>query len=279
MISYPPLASILTLIACLLLARPAVANDPPPNIIFILLDDLGVGELQWYPGDSNLIGDTPLASDAVQTPQLFALAQDGMRFTNYYANSPVCSPTRAALLTGRYPQAFGLRRAIPTKSERGLPDVTTIATLLGKAGYRTAHYGKWHLGQNKAEYYPTRRGFDESFVWFDDSENEGYKGATFIQDDQLGKPIATDADSHQAEIITDKALAFIRARKKEETQSGGTPSPYFLNVWYRAPHFPIDPPGNFPNAPKDTNPKSKWSMNWSDFAADRGFDDHGFQIL
>ncbi len=121
------------------LAPTALAD--PPNIIFIMFDDLGVGELQWYPATTDISSHVPSTSD-IQTRYLFSFAQDGMRYTSFYTNGPVCSPTRASILTVRYPHEFGLRRVIFPESGRGLPDVTAFPALLSANGYTTGHFGK-----------------------------------------------------------------------------------------------------------------------------------------
>jgi len=125
-----------------------------PNVLFILADDLGFGDLSCY-------GRPDYA-----TPVLDRLASQGMKFTSAYAAAPVCTPTRCAFITGRYPQRFevGLQEPLTLRSpEVGLPaDQPTVASLLRAAGYRTALIGKWHLGW-RAEFRPQRYGFDEFF--------------------------------------------------------------------------------------------------------------------
>jgi len=120
-----------------------------PNIVMIYADDLGYGDLSCY--------GSPIA-----TPNIDRLAEEGARFTNFYSASPVCSPSRAALLTGRYPT----RVEVPVVLSPGDPGMadgeTTVAQALGAAGYRTACIGKWHLG-SQTRYLPTNRGFDEFF--------------------------------------------------------------------------------------------------------------------
>src|SRR5579859_7047882 len=123
---------------------------PPPNLVIILCDDLGYGDLASYGG-------------AHKTPNLDAFAREGMRFTHYISANPVCSPSRAALLTGRYPTRVGVPRVLFPTDTNGLNlDETTLADLLKARNYKTICIGKWHLGR-PAEYLPTRRGFDEYF--------------------------------------------------------------------------------------------------------------------
>jgi arylsulfatase A-like enzyme len=123
-----------------------------PNFIVFLTDDQGYGDLSCMGGAD------------VQTPHLDALAVAGVRLTQWYANAPVCSPSRAALLTGRYPGNAGVRAILAGhRTATGLPpSVSTLATALRRLGYRTAITGKWHLGL-AAGHRPEEHGFDESF--------------------------------------------------------------------------------------------------------------------
>ena len=154
--------SSLVLITCLALllcaALPLHAAKPaPPNIVFILCDDLGQRDLGCY------------GSTFYETPQIDTLARDGMKFSDAYAASPVCSPTRAALMTGKYPVRIplteylkGQRRGklLPAAYRDELPlEEVTVAEALKEAGYATAHVGKWHLGQAE-RFWPEHQGFD-----------------------------------------------------------------------------------------------------------------------
>ena len=127
-----------------------------PNIIFIMADDLGYGDLACYGHRRN------------RTPHLDRLAREGLKFTDFHANGPMCSPTRAALLTGKYQHRFGrqFESALSAKSPYiGLPtNAVTIPQVLKKGGYATGMYGKWHLGY-QAPHMPTRFGFDRSISY------------------------------------------------------------------------------------------------------------------
>ena len=154
--AWPGLRIALTALLALL---PAAAQDRP-NFLFILVDDLGWSDLGAY------------GSDLHRTPSIDALADEGLRFTNAYAASPVCTPTRASILTGKHPAKLRmtiwreaakrppLDRPLQTPRTRdSLPHAeVTVAEVLRAAGYTTAHVGKWHLGT--AEYYPETQGFD-----------------------------------------------------------------------------------------------------------------------
>jgi arylsulfatase len=120
----------------------------PPNIVFIYADDLGYGDLGVY-------------GSKIRTPNLDRMAAEGVRFTQFYSANPVCSPSRAALLTGRYPTRVGVPRVLNPNDTTGLAlDETTMAQMLKGSGYRTMCIGKWHLG-HQPQYLPTARGFDE----------------------------------------------------------------------------------------------------------------------
>src|SRR5690348_11652788 len=126
---------------------------PRPNFVLIYADDLGYGDLGCY------------RSDVIRTPHLDSLAAQGVRFTQWYSSSPVCSPSRAGLLTGRYPTRSGITQIIRGKRS-GIPGLppseTTIASALKPLGYKTALFGKWHLGSNP-ENHPNSHGFDQFF--------------------------------------------------------------------------------------------------------------------
>ncbi len=122
-----------------------------PNLIIILADDLGWADLSCY------------GAKKIHTPHLDQMAREGVRFTDFYVPSPVCTPSRASLLTGRYPFRTGLTQVLSPGSSRGLPaSEVTLAELLRLGGYTTALIGKWHLGHSP-EYLPLNHGFDEYF--------------------------------------------------------------------------------------------------------------------
>ena len=134
---------------CALFTTPAHAADRPPNVVIIFTDDQGYGDLSCY------------GSNEIPTPEIDRLAAEGVRFTDFYAAQPVCSASRAALLTGCYPNRVGIHGALGPSSKVGLALAeTTIAEVVKPLGYATAIFGKWHLG-GAAPFLPTRQGFDE----------------------------------------------------------------------------------------------------------------------
>jgi len=132
-------------------AKAGTPNQPRPNIVIIFADDLGYGDVGCY------------GAKGFATPNLDRMAAEGARFTDFYVAAPSCTPSRAALLTGCYPQRVGLPAVIGPRSKIGISaEETTLAELLKARGYATACIGKWHLG-DAPQFLPTRHGFDEYF--------------------------------------------------------------------------------------------------------------------
>lgn len=193
-----------------------------PNFIFILIDDMGAGDLSCY------------GSSFYETPNIDRLAREGMLFTDAYAAAPVCSPTRASILTGKYPANVGVTNWIGGHTRGKLIDAPyidhlpleekSLAAALKEGGYHTWHVGKWHLGER--EYYPDRHGFDVNIggcSW--GSPHNGYFspwGIETLPDGPEGEEL-TDR-------LTDEAIALIK---------GCDDQPFFLNLWYYAVHTPI----------------------------------------
>lgn len=196
-----------------------------PNIIFIMADDLGYGDIGCYGGTH------------IHTPHLDTLAQKGMRFTDFHSNGAVCSPTRAALLTGRYQQRAGIEGVISAANHRhvGLAhSETTFANVLKEAGYTTALFGKWHLGYDP-QYNPRNQGFDtfRGFV----SGNIDY----FSHIDQAGHEdwwqdiTLQNEDGYTTDLVTQHGLQFIETNKDQ---------PFCLYVAHECPHYPYQGPND-----------------------------------
>ena len=219
-----------------------------PNIIVFMTDDQGYGDL-------SCMGNTDF-----RTPHLDRLAASGVRFTNWYANSPVCSPSRASLLTGRYPGNAGVRSILAGhRTASGLPQAApTLATALKGLGYRTAMFGKWHLGLAEGS-RPHEHGFDEWFGFlagcvdyyshiFYWGMNRGGPGNDPTHDLWQDNQEVWENGGYLTGLITDKAVRSIReAAQREE--------PFFVYVAYNAPHYPMHAPpeyvDRFPDLPRD----------------------------
>jgi len=197
-----------------------------PNILLIIADDLGYGDLSCYGGND------------IHTPNIDQLFTKGVRFTNFYANSTVSSPTRASLMTGCYPDRVGVPGVIRTQESDNwgylLPSAITLPDMLKKAGYQTAIIGKWHLGL-EAPNVPNERGFDffHGFLgdMMDDYLSHLRHGINYMR---LNKT-EIDPQGHATDIFSDWAIDYIREKTKEKES-------FFLYLAYNAPHFPVQPP-------------------------------------
>ena len=208
-------------------------NTPPhPNIVFIVADDLGYADLGCYGGRDASFGPV--------SPVLDGLAARGLKLTQGYSNSPVCSPTRFALMTGRY--QYRLRGAaeepINSKSRGsttlGLPpEHPTLPSLLRDAGYRTALMGKWHLGYPPA-FSPLRSGYDEFFGPMSGGVDYFTHCSSTGQHDLYLGDAEQQEDGYLTDLITDHGLDFVR-RMAGGARSG---TPFFLSLHYTAPHWP-----------------------------------------
>ncbi|MFN3653640.1 MAG: sulfatase [Armatimonadota bacterium] len=179
-------------------------------------------------------------SDDLHTPHLDALAARGVRFTQSYTASPVCSPSRAALLTGRYPQRAGLTTNAPLTREGGMPgSQVTLAELLRDAGYRTALFGKWHLG-NGAETDPNGQGFQQFFGHrvgcIDNYSHFFYWSGPHFHDLWRDRTEVHEDGKHFTELVVREARRFVR-------ESGERP--YFLYVPFNVPHYPMQPQAKY----------------------------------
>ena len=193
-------------------------SEPKPNFLFILADDLGWSQISCY------------GSDFYETPNIDQLASEGVKFTDAYAACPVCSPTRASIMTGKYPARLHVTDFIAggnypyeklkqPKWQKYLPlEEITIAEVLKTAGYRTASFGKWHLSIAKKPpesrpYNPDKQGFDESIITYKPRSSQD-----------------PEKDAHNVEIITERALEFLEKNKDR---------PFFLYVPHNTIHSPI----------------------------------------
>ena len=206
-------------------------ENRPPNVVLILSDDQGTLDLHSY------------GAEDLYTPHLDALTRRGVRFTQFYAAAPVCSPSRGAILTGRYPQ----RNGVVGNSQPLHEDETTIAEMLKAAGYATGQFGKWHIGHGRpGENYasapgPNAEGFDESVGFLsgvvDYWSHFNYGGAPWGDPPRRhdlhrnGKEIWRTG-THTGDLIVDEALSFLEANQDQPT---------FVYAAFGSPHYPMQP--------------------------------------
>ncbi len=217
---------------------PIARSATRPNFIVIYTDDQGIGDLGCY------------GHPEVKTPHLDRLAASGARFTNWYSNSPVCSPSRASVLTGLYPENHGIMDVLTSTAQFNTPGLKpgqpTIASELKRGGYRTAHIGKWHMG-SAAHSRPQAAGFDEFFGfysgWTDYYSHRYYtlgRGQSEILHDLWRNDQEAWYDNeYQTELFGREASAFVRKQSASQ--------PFYLNLWFGAPHYPMIAPERYLN--------------------------------
>ena len=205
---------------------PAGQENKRPNVLLILVDDLGYGDLACY-GAQDLC-----------TPNVDALAASGIRFTRFYSNCPVCSPTRASVLTGRYPDAVGVPGVIRTHRDNSwgklAEDAALLPTVLEPAGYNTAIVGKWHLGLASPD-TPTERGFGFFHGFLGDMMDDYYTHRRHGNNYMRRNRETIDPEGHATDLFSQWAIDYIHDQAREE-------APFFLYLAYNAPHTPIQPP-------------------------------------
>ena len=226
-------AVFLALVASLLLPRAGTAQAPgeprKPNILLIIVDDLGFADLGC------------LGSQDMSTPHLDGLISNSLKLDRFYANCPVCSPTRASVITGCYPDRVGVPGVIRTNPANSwgnfAPSAETLPQRLSRLGYRTAAIGKWHLGLEPQD-HPMNHGFD-AFHGFlgdmmDDYYNHRRHNINYMRNDRD----EIDPDGHATDLFSQWAVDFIKA----QADGGVGRQPWFLYLAYNAPHTPIQPP-------------------------------------
>jgi arylsulfatase A-like enzyme len=212
------------------------AQAARPNIVVILTDDLGLADLGCY------------GSKEIRTPFIDRLSREGVRFTHAYSNAPVCSPTRAALMTGRYQHRLGIEYVFYGQRTAGkglLASEASVAGLLRAAGYRTGMAGKWHLGAED-EFGPNVHGFEE-FFGFRNSDHDYYTHRNMDGTADLyenNKPV--QREGYSTDLFGDWASRFVRRQQRE---------PFFLYAAFNAPHWPFQPPGK----PDDIRNQKTWN--------------------
>ena len=216
---------LICLILCIAISGLTAQSADKPNFIVLFADDMGYGDLSSY------------GHPTTRTPHLDRMAAEGVRLTSFYCGAPVCSPSRAALLTGRYPIHAGMPRNTGPGSDVHLPKAQTlIPQLLKPVGYETMAVGKWHLGHQNDDVMPTGRGFDDFFglpysndmikPWVQtDRPMYLYKGTTELE--EVGH------DQHYLTVrYTEAAVSFIQNSAKNR-------KPFFLYLAYSMPHLPV----------------------------------------
>ena len=197
-----------------------------PNVLLILADDHGYGDISAHNGPS------------IQTPNIDRIAEQGTRFTRFYANSSVCSPSRASLMTGRYPDRVGVPGVIRTHPENSWgyfrQDAVTLPSALKQKDYRTALIGKWHLGL-EPENHPCKRGFDHFHGFLGDMMDDYYTHRRHDINYMRHGSDTIDPSGHATDLFTEWSMDFIRAQAQSF-------EPFFLYLAYNAPHTPIQPP-------------------------------------
>ena len=219
----PRLAS-LAAAATLALASVLPAAAPQPNIIIFLADDLGWSDVGWHGGD-------------IATPHLDRLAAAGAKLEQFYV-LPVCSPTRAALLTGRYPIRHGLQLSVVRPwAQYGLPlEERTLPQALREAGYTTAISGKWHLGHFRPEYLPTRRGFDTQYGHYNGQIDYFTHSRDGGHDWHRNDRESRDA-GYTTQLLGTEAVRVVEQADPKK--------PFFLYVPFNAPHTPLQAPDEY----------------------------------
>lgn len=251
----------------------ASASAQQPNIVLILADDLGYGELGCY------------GQQKIRTPHLDELARQGMRFTQHYSGAPVCAPSRCVLLTGRHTAHAEIRGNRDSGNGREFPgqwplsaEVDTIAEILKRAGYRTGGFGKWGLGPTDSSGSPLRQGFDRFFgyncqrnahsyypPYLDDDEGQRIINLRPIPAHQQQTTGEIDADryrgeQHASELIVDEALKFIDEHHRH---------PFFLYLPFLEPHVAMQPPQRW----IDHYPES-WDEEHGPYRGENGYLPH-----
>ncbi len=217
-----------------------------PNVILVFIDDMGWGDFSCF------------GNEAAQTPNVDRLAKEGIRFEQFYVNSPICSPSRTAISTGQYPQRWKITSYLSNRDhnkQRGMaqwldPKAPMLARSLQKAGYATGHFGKWHMGgQRNVADAPsiTEYGFDQSLTNFEGmgpkllpltlkpGQDPDKPGRIWADAVRLGKGVRWMQRSKITEGFVEEAIPFIKKAQDEE-------KPFYLNLWPDDVHSPFWPP-------------------------------------
>jgi arylsulfatase A-like enzyme len=227
---------LICLISIIFFSCNSVSEQKSPNIIFILTDDLGFEDLSSY------------GSKLINTPYLDKLAKEGALLNSYYSTQAVCSASRASILTGSYPNRIGFSGALGPNSKKGInPNELLISEMLKINGYKTAIYGKWHLGDNK-KFLPTRHGFDDFYgilysndMWpFHAEYPDSYPDLMLYEKEEPIKIL--EDQSNLTKELTLKSVEFINKNKE---------NPFFLYLAHPQPHVPLFASSDFKGKSKN----------------------------
>lgn len=219
----------ITTLFCVITLQVVAQSERKPNIIVILSDDAGYADFGCYGGKE------------IPTPNIDALAKNGVRFTNAYVTAAVCAPSRAGLLSGRYQQRFGFEHNTSSKPVNGFqltdvglnPSVKTIGNQMQANGYKTIAIGKWHLGEEE-KHFPLNRGFDEFYGFIGGHRNFFAYNKQPKRELQLlhnRKAVPEGEVYYLTDMFTDKAISFVKENQK---------NPFFMYLAYNAVHTPIN---------------------------------------
>lgn len=213
----------LAVLAGLVCLWPHSLQAAKPNVVMLLADDLGYQDVGCYDGP-------------VKTPAIDGLAAKGVRFTDFYSGCAVCSPSRATLMTGRHHIRAGVYSWIHDASQNShlLEREVTLAEILKKQGYSTAHIGKWHLGlptKERDKPTPDQHGFDHWFATWNNAEPSHRNPQNFIRN---GQPVG-ELEGYSCQLVADEAIDWLDNHREQD-------APFFLNVWFHEPHAPIAAP-------------------------------------
>lgn len=206
-------------------------NPETPNIVLILADDLGYNDLSCY-RNSNPSQSTEFPPTS-QTPNIDKLAEQGIRFTDFYCGAAVCSPSRSALITGRNATRVGIYNWIPENSPMHLrTSEITIAELLKRKSYKTGHFGKWHLtSQGTDQPLPNDQGFDYSFFAYNNAVPSHHNPENYYRN---GKPVGK-LEGYACQLVVDEALQWLDKEKDNE-------APFYIDIWFNEPHLKVAAP-------------------------------------
>ncbi|TVQ01606.1 MAG: N-acetylgalactosamine 6-sulfate sulfatase [Balneolaceae bacterium] len=215
------------------------AKDSRPNLLIILTDDQGYHDVSYY------------GTEDIRTPHIDSIIESGMRLDNFYTNSPVCSPTRAATMTGQYQDYVGVPGLIRTRQEDNWgfldPEAALLPEVLKEHGYHTGLIGKWNLGLESPN-TPNERGFDHFHGWLDDMVEDFWEhrrhGINYMR---LNDQVLDTQGHHASDLFTDWSIDYIHERAQHD-------QPFFLFLSHLAPHFPVQPPEDWLQTVKEREP-------------------------